>query len=103
MPDTCQHGLPANDCLICKTLPAQQSARPERAAKNLPDGTDAKKGSLGLHVAGVVVGIVVVGLIAWAVAGVVFALLHILELVLVAGVAAWAGYRIGRFRGRREH
>jgi hypothetical protein len=46
--------------------------------------------------------LVVVGVAAWVVSGAVFALLHALELVLVAGVAGWAGYRIGQYRGRRQ-
>lgn len=46
--------------------------------------------------------IVVIGLIAYVVAGVVFALLHVLELLLVAGLAGWAGYRVGLFRGSRR-
>jgi hypothetical protein len=48
-------------------------------------------------------GLIAIGFAAWVVAGVVFALLHVLELVAVAGVAGWAGYRFGRYRGRREH
>jgi hypothetical protein len=47
-------------------------------------------------------GLIAIGIAAWVVSGVVFALLHILELVAVAGVAGWAGYRIGRYRGRHE-
>lgn len=43
--------------------------------------------------------IVVIGLVAWAVAGVVFAILHVLELIVVAGAAGWGGYRLGHYRG----
>lgn len=49
----------------------------------------------------VVAAIVVVGLVAWAVAGVVFAILHVLELSAVALAAGWAGYRVGHYRGSR--
>jgi hypothetical protein len=45
---------------------------------------------------------VVIGLVAWAVAGVVFAVLHVIELVVVAIAAGWGGYRLGHFRGRRQ-
>lgn len=55
-----------------------------------------------MHVTGVIVGIVVIGLIAWVVAGALFALLHLLEIVLVAAAAGWAGYRLGHYRGRRS-
>ncbi len=44
----------------------------------------------------------VLGLAAWALAGVVFGLLHVLELIAVAAAAGWAGYRIGHFRGSRQ-
>ena len=54
------------------------------------------------HVAAlVVVGLVVAGVAAWALLGVAFAILHLLELIVVAGAAGWVGYRIGHFRGRR--
>jgi hypothetical protein len=49
----------------------------------------------------VVAGIAVIGLIAWLVAGAVFAIFHVIELFVVAALAGWAGYRLGRFRGRR--
>lgn len=50
----------------------------------------------------VAVGIVAIGVVAWLVVGVVFALLHVVELLAVAFVAGWAGYRVGHFRGRHE-
>ena len=54
------------------------------------------------HVAAlVVVGLVVAGVAAWALLGVAFAILHLLELIVVAGAAGWVGYRVGHFRGRR--
>jgi hypothetical protein len=51
----------------------------------------------------VVAAIAVIGLVAWAVAGIVWALLHVLELVAVATLAGWAGYRLGYFRGSHQH
>jgi hypothetical protein len=50
----------------------------------------------------IVAGLVAIGVAAWIVAGVVFALLHIIELLVVAGVAGWAGYRLGHYRGHRQ-
>ena len=89
----CPHGLPASECLICPTLP-----------QIAPTGrTPATRGPrFTVHVAGVVVAIALIGLAAWAIAGIVFALLHVLELVAVGAIAGWVGYRIGRFRGRRQ-
>ncbi|MDQ2724236.1 MAG: hypothetical protein M3Y36_01880 [Actinomycetota bacterium] len=52
--------------------------------------------------------LVIVALIAvvagfWLVAGVVFALLRIIEVVAVAVAAGWIGYRVGHWRGRHDH
>jgi hypothetical protein len=46
--------------------------------------------------------LVIIGLAVWVVAGFVLAMLHVLELILVAAVAGWAGYRLGRYRGSRQ-
>jgi hypothetical protein len=48
-----------------------------------------------------VLGLIVVVVAAWIVAGILVGLLHAVELLLVAAVAAWVGYRIGHYRGRR--
>lgn len=90
---TCPHGLPASECLICPRLPDASKA----VAVPAP-----RRGSVGLHVAGVVAAVAVLGVVVWFVYGVVFGILHILELVLVAAAAGWAGYRVGHFRGRRS-
>ena len=58
--------------------------------------------SIGAHLALVVAAVVVAGLIAWLVVGVVFAIFHVIELVIVAGAAGWAGYRLGHYRGRHQ-
>jgi hypothetical protein len=58
--------------------------------------------SLGTHIAIIAASVLAIGLVAWVVAGVVFALLHVIELVVVAGLAGWAGYRVGRYRGSRQ-
>jgi hypothetical protein len=46
--------------------------------------------------------IAVIGLVTWIVAGAVFAMLHLIEIIVVAGVAGWAGYRLGHYRGRKR-
>jgi hypothetical protein len=97
---TCPHGFPANECLICRTLPAPQGGDTRLSPPK--SGPPAPRRSIGLHLTGVVVGIALIGIIAWVVAGAVFALLHLLEIVLVAAAAGWAGYRLGHFRGRRS-
>jgi hypothetical protein len=66
-------------------------------------GPDIRRpGSVGTHFALLIAGIAVIGLITWIIAGVVFAVLHLIEIVLVAGAAGWAGYRLGHYRGRRR-
>ncbi len=94
MATICPHGLPASDCLIGPTLP--RPAAGEVAARRGSSRT-------AVHLVGVAGALVVLGLAAWALAGVVFGLLHVLELIAVAVAAGWAGYRIGRFRGGRQH
>ena len=107
MADTCAHGLAPSQCLICATLgrsatsPTGGAGHPVPAAGMAPEPAARRRGSVAVQVAGVVVALAAIGLVAWLVAGVVFALLHILELVAVAGVAGWVGYRIGRLRGPR--
>jgi hypothetical protein len=126
----CPHGLTPSSCLICQTLGMGSEPETEvktkgrgRAPRDLPDisapspaGPSAvrpdavyqegrhirRPGSVGTHFALLVAAIAVIGLVTWIVAGVVFAVLHLIEIVLVAGVAAWAGYRLGHYRGRRK-
>lgn len=89
----CPHGLPASECLICPALPAAAPAR------QVPQSRSPR---FTLHAAGVVGAIVLIGVAAWVIAGVVFAILHVLELVAVGAVAGWVGYRVGHFRGSRD-
>ncbi|HEY3809806.1 MAG TPA: hypothetical protein VGL49_00120 [Acidimicrobiales bacterium] len=71
-----------------------------------PDAVYAPEGrrprSVGGHMALIVVGVLAIGAVAWVVAGAVFAILHVIELLVVAGIAGWAGYRLGHFRGRHQ-
>jgi len=126
----CPHGLTPSECLICQTLRMQPEPEAEvrtrgrrRTGKESPDvavgsptGQSAvqpdavypaalhirRPGSVGTHFALLAAAIAVIGLVTWIVAGVVFAVLHLIEILLVAGVAGWAGYRLGHYRGRRK-
>lgn len=127
-PATCLHGLPEGECLICRTLsagpaagpvgawpeprslrgPSRPSAStPTRARRPAParDEASASPRRHGVVLAGAVAAVVAVVALAagaWVVVGLAYAALHIIELVVVAVVAGWTGYRIGRYRGRRE-
>jgi membrane protein required for beta-lactamase induction len=50
----------------------------------------------------VVAALGVTALVAWVVAGLIFSVLHVLEIILVGIAAAWAGYRVGHWRGSRH-
>jgi hypothetical protein len=117
----CLHGLPATECLICKTLgtPAptavqdplgsQRGRRPDAPPVPVAAGARpthparAEPSRVAHHLGPVVVGIVLIAAVAFLASGVVSAVLHTVELVLLAVVAGWAGYRVGRVRGRHEH
>ncbi len=117
MAATCLHGLPPGECLICRTLgigsgagagggtgaapgPARVVPGPARAGSD-PSRYPRPRGAAHL-VGWVAAGVVVAGVAAWLLLGVAFAVLHLLELVVVAGAAGWVGYRVGHFRGRRD-
>jgi hypothetical protein len=130
MSDTCPHGFAPAECLICRTLGSQPQVQVDTGDRSAsgpappprlpatagwpptaptapnaaapPDGPGRQPRSHGTHVAVAVAGLVAIGVVAWIVVSVVFTLLHVLELLLVAALAAWAGYRVGYFRGRRH-
>jgi hypothetical protein len=58
--------------------------------------------SAGGSLAAIAIGLIIAVIAAVALAGVVFTVLRILELVLVAAAAGWVGYHIGHFRGSRR-
>ncbi|MDQ6726914.1 MAG: hypothetical protein M3066_12215 [Actinomycetota bacterium] len=90
---TCPHGLPRATCEICRLMePAPLDARPRRPARraSLP-------GSVATMVITVIVAVVVVGWVAAA----FFALLHVIELLVVALAAGWVGFKLGVHQGRR--
>jgi hypothetical protein len=58
--------------------------------------------SFGTQAALALVAVVVIALFGWMIAGTIVAFLHTIELFVVAAVAGWVGYRIGRHRGRPD-
>jgi hypothetical protein len=67
-----------------------------------PDGRPRGERSLVSYAVLIVIALIGIGVAAWVVAGAVHALLHIIELLVVAGAAGWVGYRLGIYRGRRH-
>ena len=119
MSQVCPHGFSPSECLICRTLGTQPQVQVETgrgAPARAPDGqqdaarpdrvyspeTPRPGRSLTSYAVLGAAGLIVVVVAAWLVAGIVVGLLHALELVVVAAVVGWAGYRIGHYRGRRE-
>lgn len=132
MSETCAHGLPAADCLICRTLgtgppapagPTGQAVGTRHRSRwrggdpsdtqaggapavhpdaVYPTGTNPRSGAGrgGVSLVGVIVALIAIGAVIWVVSGVVFSLLHVIELAAVALIAGWVGYRIGHYRGR---
>jgi hypothetical protein len=120
----CIHGFAPSDCLICSTLQSGSSGtqavktarRTTEAPITLatsssmpvisstggqPDGAKRTHGRTLVEVVAVlaliVVGVIVIGLVGEIVRG----LIHVLELALVAVVAAVVGYGAGRAHGRK--
>jgi len=60
------------------------------------------KRSGGSSLAAIAVGLVIAVIAAVFLAGVVFTILRVFELIVVALAAAWIGYHIGLFRGSRR-
>jgi Flp pilus assembly protein TadB len=121
----CLHGFEPGHCLICQTLgPSTSSSstgsRPTRSERRAGrDGhssgvasggpvevVDARPRTVaprsGRHIAIAVLMVIAAVVAFWIVAGVVFALLRLLEIVIVAAVAGVLGYRLGRARGHRD-
>jgi hypothetical protein len=117
----CIHGFPAGQCLICQTLQKGDGAEPKagrrgRTATKSPPAiqpvqqavlrpqpatAERSSGSLGLRLAGVAVVVVLVILAGMWIFSLVWSILHIIQLVAVGLVAAWLGYQVGLFRGKR--
>lgn len=116
MTNTCIHGFAPDGCLICRTLstgegrttqlaeqspyrPLPSPARPDAVRAQAPRGHRRSfAGSLVL----VLAALVAAGAAAWILVGLVFTVLHVLELVAVGAGCGWVGYKIGHFRGARH-
>jgi hypothetical protein len=91
---TCPHGLTRDTCQICRVL--EPTAVPGGRA---PDrGRGRFGGNLAVVAVVAVVGFVVFGWVAAA----FFAVLRIVELLAVALVAGWVGWKLGVQHGRRQ-
>lgn len=117
---TCIHGFASGACLICRTLdpsgkakpvatePVPRGRRTRQAAleatgpRVLPAEGRGPRSGLGLRLAVLVVGAFVLLALAWSVLHVVFAVLRILELITVALVAGYLGWKAGVHHGRRS-
>lgn len=129
---TCIHGFAPGTCLICQTLeggdkPTAKPAATAAAASNpparpaggrgvsrrpaamtptgprvVPPEAPTLRSSFGLRAIGAIIGLVVVIVLAWTAFHLVFAVLHILELIGVALVAGYIGWVAGNFHGRRN-
>jgi len=110
----CVHGNDPASCVICQALdigaPGQATTTRATRRHPHPDGAahppvevaDTSGSGGGVHVGrhvAVLVGVLVLAALSfWVVTSLLFAVLRLVELVVVAGVAAVVGYRIGRSR-----
>lgn len=96
----CPHGMTSATCLICQTLAPSEArrARPE------PARAPSRRRSVGIGPALVVLAVVGIGglLVVWWIAAFAWALVRLVELVAVATVAGWVGWRLGVRHGRRH-
>lgn len=90
----CPHGLPRDTCQICQVL--EPTAVP--AGRRAGAGRAGLGGNLAVLAVAAVVGFVVLGWVAAA----FFALLRIVELLAVAAVAGWVGFKLGVQQGKRR-
>ena len=93
----CPHGLPRATCEICRVLEPTPVGR--TGSPGLRRGAGARRLPGGLATVAVVavVGFVVLGWLAAA----FFAVLRIIERLVVAMIAGWVGWQLGVRRGRR--
>ena len=121
---TCIHGFAPGTCLICQTLQGGASTatkegsgrdrpkrgrRPDPAPAPVPVRPDAvvareqRRGpGLGVRLLGLLVLAVVVIVGVWIIAGLVLAVLHVVELIAAALVAGWIGWSLGVHHGRHS-
>ena len=117
MTGTCIHGFAPDGCLICRTLatgegrttqladqpPPYRSlpspARPDAVRLQPPS---RHRRSFAGSVVLILAALLAVGAAAWILVGLVFTVLHVLELIAVGAGCGWVGYKIGHFRGARH-
>lgn len=116
MDGRCEHGLPADECLICKTLGSTSTAtksRPGRRATRTSSGALTDRPpvevvsrrpprSLTSRLTFWGLALVALALAVWFVVGLVAVVFHVIALVAVAAAAGWLGYKIGHWQGRRH-
>jgi hypothetical protein len=126
----CIHGNNPSSCAVCKTLaeidalggsrtatatagagPAGRRGRRNRAQGDpritpveiiTGRGRPATKRSFGAHVAIFLVVFALAAASVWIVAGIFFAIVRLIEVIIVAIVAGTLGYRLGHYRGRHQ-
>jgi hypothetical protein len=129
MSGTCLHGFDPAQCLICRTLGTDarptataevpknrrgersgppspvggaSPARPDVVYAPSPAGTERPHRSLTGTLLLAAMVLLAIGAAVWILSGVVFTVLHVLELLVVAAAAGWVGYRIGHYKGSRR-
>jgi lysylphosphatidylglycerol synthetase-like protein (DUF2156 family) len=96
----CPHGMERASCLICRTL-APAGPGPARLDQ---ERVAAPRRSLGVGRTLAVLAVVAVAgllVVSW-VAAFAWALIRLVELVAVALIAGWVGWRLGVRHGRRH-
>ena len=103
---TCIHGVASGTCEICRVLgtgpaPAGPVARAGGAPAGRGDGRRSRlpSGGTGLVVGGV--GVLLAVVVVSQVVAAAWAVFKLLQLVAVAAVSGWVGYRLGLMAGRR--
>lgn len=122
MAGECIHGFAPGTCLICQTLDPPKGAKPTKAATRAAKIADPRPGGqlepqsgprvvpkaaprtgspAVLKVIGLAVAVVIVIVLAWAALHLVFAVLHIVELIGVGIIALYLGWVAGVHHGRK--
>ena len=81
--------------------PGGALAVPQSGPRVVPPEAPAERSSISLRLFGVAVAVIAVMILAWTLLHVVFAVLHLLELLGIALLAGYIGWRAGVYHGRR--
>ncbi len=74
---------------------------PVEIVRPAPSG-EGRRRPIGRQLVMLVVALIVLVLVGWFLIGAVLAIARLIELIAVALVAGWVGYRLGHFRGRHQ-